>query len=103
MCSKRLFKSSAGRQLLLSILRCLLLRSILCLSFSCDQFGIDSSRLVLLFWGFFEREQMKNLGIKPYTVYLKERRATMLAKNFPQYDAAILNEFVETDPMVQIG
>ena len=45
---------------------------------------------------------MKNLGVKPYTVYLKERRAKMLAKNFPKYDAGILQEFVETDPMIKV-
>mmetsp|Transcript_41833 Transcript_41833/g.100411 ORF Transcript_41833/g.100411 Transcript_41833/m.100411 type:complete len:296 (+) Transcript_41833:309-1196(+) len=50
----------------------------------------------------FSREQMKNLGVQPYTVYLKERRAKMLAKSFPKYDAGILQEFVETDPMIKV-
>jgi hypothetical protein len=50
----------------------------------------------------FSREQMKNLGVKPYTVYLKERRAKMLARNFPKYDVEILQQFVESDPMVKI-
>eukprot|EP00529_Nitzschia_sp_RCC80_P030982 CAMPEP_0113517312 /NCGR_PEP_ID=MMETSP0014_2-20120614/42166_1 /TAXON_ID=2857 /ORGANISM="Nitzschia sp." /LENGTH=294 /DNA_ID=CAMNT_0000414449 /DNA_START=121 /DNA_END=1005 /DNA_ORIENTATION=- /assembly_acc=CAM_ASM_000159 len=50
----------------------------------------------------FSREQMKNLGVQPYTVYLKKRRAKMLAKSFPKYDAGILQEFVETDPMITV-
>ena len=45
-------------------------------------------------------EQMKNLGIKPFTAKMKEIRAKSLAKEFPQYSEHFLHEFVETDPMI---
>jgi len=49
----------------------------------------------------FSREQIKNLGLKPYTEKLKEKRAQALYKAFPQYDATILHDFVDTDRMVK--
>lgn len=49
----------------------------------------------------FSREQIKNLGLKPYTEKLKEARAQALYKAFPQYDERILHDFVDTDRMVK--
>lgn len=46
------------------------------------------------------RAQMQNLGIKPYTSWLKEKRAQKLAADFPRYDPVIIQRFSETDPMV---
>jgi len=49
----------------------------------------------------FSREQIKNLGLKPYTQQLQSIRAKALIKEFPQYDANILHDFVETDRLIK--
>mmetsp|Transcript_8966 Transcript_8966/g.16118 ORF Transcript_8966/g.16118 Transcript_8966/m.16118 type:complete len:113 (-) Transcript_8966:129-467(-) len=49
----------------------------------------------------FSRAQIQNLGLKPFTKYLKEMRARNLAKAFPQYNEHFLIEFGETDPMFE--
>lgn len=50
----------------------------------------------------FARQNIKHLGLKPYTQQLLERRAKVLYEAFPQYDRGILHSFVETDPMVKL-
>jgi hypothetical protein len=45
----------------------------------------------------FARNQLINLGWKPYTDRLRQFRVTRLQKKFPQYDALILQSFSETD------
>ncbi|KAG7344125.1 hypothetical protein IV203_022133 [Nitzschia inconspicua] len=47
----------------------------------------------------FSRAQIKNLGMKPFTAMLKERRAKALSAAFPQYSEHYLHEFVETQPL----
>ena len=37
-----------------------------------------------------------NLGIKPYTGWIKSRRGQNLASAFPEYDAKILSSYSET-------
>jgi hypothetical protein len=49
----------------------------------------------------FYRAQIKNVGLKPFTALLKERRAKNLAEAYPQYSSHYLNEFVETQPMYE--
>ena len=39
---------------------------------------------------------MANLGIKPYTQWMKNSRGEDLAKQFPQYDSKILIAYSET-------
>jgi len=41
----------------------------------------------------FARSQLQNIGIRPYTKYIKSRRADMLAARYPQYDAGILKSY----------
>jgi hypothetical protein len=45
----------------------------------------------------FARNQLINLGWKPYTDKLREFRVTRLQKKFPKYDAMIVQSFAETD------
>ena len=51
----------------------------------------------------FSRAQMVNLGIQPFTSYLKEKRATRLCREYPQYDKRILSEFSRTDHLMGPG
>mmetsp|Transcript_28845 Transcript_28845/g.61478 ORF Transcript_28845/g.61478 Transcript_28845/m.61478 type:complete len:103 (-) Transcript_28845:109-417(-) len=44
----------------------------------------------------FGSGQMVNLGIKPYTSWIKAHRGKHLANAFPQYDAKILTAYSET-------
>eukprot|EP00981_Chlorochromonas_danica_P000791 scaffold192_cov320-Ochromonas_danica.AAC.2 len=46
----------------------------------------------------YARSQMENLGAKPFTMWFKHRRAERLIKEFPQYDANILESFSTGDP-----
>lgn len=39
---------------------------------------------------------MVNLGIKPYTAWIKSQRGRKLADAFPQYDEKILASYSET-------
>lgn len=48
------------------------------------------------------RQNMKNLGMKPYTSRLIETRAKNLIKFYPHYEESILHKFVETDAMVKV-
>mmetsp|Transcript_11406 Transcript_11406/g.26806 ORF Transcript_11406/g.26806 Transcript_11406/m.26806 type:complete len:282 (-) Transcript_11406:2231-3076(-) len=48
------------------------------------------------------RQQMHNLGIKPLTSKVMEKRSRKLYAAFPQYDRTILHKFVETDAMVKV-
>uniref|UniRef100_A0A6U3SST2 Uncharacterized protein n=1 Tax=Ditylum brightwellii TaxID=49249 RepID=A0A6U3SST2_9STRA len=41
----------------------------------------------------FARSQMKNLGIRPYTNFMRERRADKLISLYPKYDSTILGQF----------
>ena len=43
---------------------------------------------------------MVNLGIKPYTGWMKSHRGKKLAAQFPQYDSKILSAFSETANLV---
>jgi hypothetical protein len=43
---------------------------------------------------------MQNLGIRPFTGKLKEKRAQRLISAFPKYDAGIIEAFSETDPII---
>jgi hypothetical protein len=43
---------------------------------------------------------MQNLGIRPFTGKLKEKRAQRLMSAFPKYDAGIIEAFSETDPII---
>jgi hypothetical protein len=45
----------------------------------------------------YARNQMLNLGWKPYTSWLKNSRAERLQKRYPQYNKGILQTFSETD------
>lgn len=45
------------------------------------------------------RQQLLNLGMKPYTQKLIEMRANSLCKAFPDYQEHIIYNFVESDPM----
>jgi hypothetical protein len=45
----------------------------------------------------FARNQMLNLGAKPYTHRLQHYRANRLEKMFPQYNAKILADFAVSD------
>ena len=41
----------------------------------------------------YSRDQMKNIGMKPYTEWLKERRAAKLVDQFPTYNKIIVADF----------
>jgi hypothetical protein len=43
---------------------------------------------------------MANLGIKPFTGKLKEKRGQRLITMFPKYNAGIIEAFSETDPII---
>jgi len=45
----------------------------------------------------FARNQMLNLGAKPYTHWLQQYRARRLEKVYPQYNAKILSDFAISD------
>ena len=45
----------------------------------------------------YARAQMQNLGIKPYTSWIKHRRARRLHSEFPKYDVNIVASFSEGD------
>jgi len=48
----------------------------------------------------FGRQQMLNLGLKPYTQWIISRRSKFLYKAYPQYDETMIHSFVESDPMI---
>lgn len=50
----------------------------------------------------FVRGQMVNLGIKPYTSWIKAHRGKQLANAFPKYDAKILTAYSETANFVDL-
>ena len=41
----------------------------------------------------YSREQMKNIGMKPYTEWLKSRRAAKLCEKYPEYNTLVLSAF----------
>jgi hypothetical protein len=43
----------------------------------------------------YARAQLENLGAKPYTHWIKHRRAQRLISEFPQYDSTIVASFSE--------
>jgi hypothetical protein len=47
------------------------------------------------------RQQLLNLGLKPFTQILLAKRAKNLCNAFPEYDEGLLNSFVESDPMIR--
>lgn len=51
----------------------------------------------------FSRAQMVNLGLKPFTTYVKERRADRLCREYPGYDKRILSDFSKSDHLMGFG
>jgi hypothetical protein len=49
----------------------------------------------------YARQQLLNLGLKPFTQILLAKRAKNLCNAFPEYDEGLLNSFVESDPMIR--
>jgi len=49
----------------------------------------------------YARQQLLNLGLKPFTQMLISKRAKNLCEAFPEYDEGLLHHFVESDPMVK--
>lgn len=47
----------------------------------------------------YARAQMQNIGLRPYTDYLKSRRADRLINQFPKYSSSVLRSFSEGDPL----
>lgn len=47
----------------------------------------------------YARAQMENLGIKPFTSWYKAKRAERLTREFPKYNAHIIEEFSQGDPL----
>ncbi|KAJ3388643.1 hypothetical protein HDU92_001394 [Lobulomyces angularis] len=47
----------------------------------------------------FARNQIRNIGAKPFTSWFKHRRSKKLISQFPQYDKFILRSFSEGDPL----
>jgi hypothetical protein len=45
----------------------------------------------------FGRNQMLNVGLKPYTAWILSSRANRLAKMYPRYSAESLRHFSKTD------
>ena len=45
----------------------------------------------------FSRNQMVNLGLKPYTAWLISGRANRLADMYPKYSRGILRKFAKSD------
>lgn len=48
----------------------------------------------------FSRAQMVNLGIRPFTSYIKDDRANRLCMEYPEYDSRILSQFSKTDHII---
>jgi len=48
----------------------------------------------------FARSQLENLGIRPYTRWVKRYRAENLAKAFPQYQENVIMDYSKTDSFV---
>lgn len=48
----------------------------------------------------YARAQMENLGVKPYTSWIKHRRAQRLINEFPRYNKEIMASFSEGDPLI---
>ena len=44
----------------------------------------------------YSRAQLENLGIRPYTMAMKHRRAKRIAAAFPMYDAKVIMNFSKT-------
>ncbi|GMI58788.1 hypothetical protein TeGR_g3075, partial [Tetraparma gracilis] len=47
----------------------------------------------------FARAQLDNLGIRPYTAWMKGRRAAGLCQQYPEYCPNALQEFSHAQPM----
>jgi hypothetical protein len=48
-----------------------------------------------------DRSQLENLGVRPFTRYLKRRRAEALSRTFPRYDPLIVEAFSRTDDIMK--
>jgi hypothetical protein len=48
----------------------------------------------------FSRAQLQNLGIRPFTQYIKAQRAHRLCREFPGYDDRVLSDFSTTDSIL---
>ena len=48
----------------------------------------------------FARAQLDNLGVKPYTGLMKQRRADRLCTAFPKYSAGIVEDFSKAMPFI---
>ena len=60
---------------------------------------LGSASFILLCMQYI-RGQMVNLGMKPYTSWIKSYRGKRLADEFPQYDRKILRSYSETATFV---
>lgn len=45
----------------------------------------------------FARSQLTNMGLKPYSNWMRHRRANRLVARFKQYDPGLLKQFSEVD------
>ena len=45
----------------------------------------------------FARHQLTNLGLKPYSSYMRKKRAERLVRLFPEYNSTLLSQFSEVD------
>jgi len=45
----------------------------------------------------FARSQLTNMGLKPYSNWMRHRRAQRLVARFPQYNSSLLRQFSEVD------
>lgn len=48
----------------------------------------------------FSRAQLQNLGIRPFTQYIKAHRAERLCREYPGYDEQVLSDFSTTDSIM---
>lgn len=47
----------------------------------------------------YARAQLQNLGAKPYTKWMLDRRARRICAEFPQYNRFVLHSFSEGDSL----
>ena len=45
------------------------------------------------------RDQLKNMGVRPYLARLKDSRAKTLVAAFPKYDAGLIEAYSRTTPL----
>lgn len=47
----------------------------------------------------YARNQMENMGVKPYTQWFKHRRAQRMVREFPKYNKFVIESFSEGDSL----